>query len=286
MTSDEVLEWPVEKSGYEIRVTGGDEEIVLVRTDIGGEQTVRWGHGAFLDAPNGIGWSNYDEVLKKGKAVWVAPAENLEGSRWCETYEPMKEQGLYEQFANLKRSQKAVIEFANRYGLLGRYQMEPLPFWYQQSEALRTAVLAYDLVQDDEDHTPRIRSVFNLPKEMNRQETSRHVMKWVIGVINRHLDGKASLRLITRTKPAEEQEGFGFPDALTFVPCSLLAALWLQFALQIYGVEECRICQNCGKPFWLKTPETDDRSRRQRADMKYCNGACRITAFRKRKRSQ
>ena len=106
MTSDEVLEWPVEKSGYEIRVTGGDEEIVLVRTDIGGEQTVRWGHGAFLDAPNGIGWSNYDEVLKKGKAVWVAPAENLEGSRWCETYEPMKEQGLYEQFANLKRSQK------------------------------------------------------------------------------------------------------------------------------------------------------------------------------------
>lgn len=83
----------------------------------------------------------------------------------------------------------------------------------------------------------------------------------------------------------EPEESSPETGGLSYVPHSLLAALWLQFALEITYMRKPAVCQHCGGLFWLETSYRPGRERSQRSDTKYCSSRCRVAACRKRQKS-
>jgi hypothetical protein len=64
--------------------------------------------------------------------------------------------------------------------------------------------------------------------------------------------------------------------ALSFVPETLLGAIWLQFAQAVVGDADYRACGECGRIFEVSRTAS-------RADRLFCSGACRSKAYRARK---
>jgi DNA-binding NarL/FixJ family response regulator len=71
----------------------------------------------------------------------------------------------------------------------------------------------------------------------------------------------------------------GVPPRLSFAPASLLAAMWLQFALAIAGDKPFVACKFCGRFFEISTEQTGFRTHRE-----FCSDSCKTMDYRRRKR--
>lgn len=86
-----------------------------------------------------------------------------------------------------------------------------------------------------------------------------------------HLEGHINIR------PGALEGGARLEPAVNFVPDALLPGVWLQFALAIDADKHFRQCRVC--PKWFEYRETGERPSRQ-----YCSNACRLKAYRARRR--
>ena len=70
------------------------------------------------------------------------------------------------------------------------------------------------------------------------------------------------------------------PPRLSLAPRSLLAAMWLQFALALRSAKEFRECKFCLRLFEISTEQTGFRSHRE-----FCSDTCKTKDYRRRKQT-
>lgn len=158
---------------------------------------------------------------------------------------PLDFTGMYTDFAKV-RTNDEIIAFANRFGLLGigQDEGEAVSLWNTQSEYLAALI------------------------DLHRSgKMTRHAN--VVSVLNDFLDG-------VRTEFIRTPQGL----RMCFVPKTLLAAIWLQFALSIDAKTRWKRCKNCRA--WMEI-SLSPTGRSPRA--KYCGDACKHGAFRARQRA-
>jgi hypothetical protein len=71
----------------------------------------------------------------------------------------------------------------------------------------------------------------------------------LIKLAQKYVADKINHRLYSHTSSVIfwEQDGF----ALEHRPSDLLGVMWLQFARQTVGQRVRKVCENCGRPFWI-----------------------------------
>jgi hypothetical protein len=222
---------------------------------------------------------------------WVGPSRSpylteREGNRGCREYAPLDDHtGLFLNFASTEPTETGILAFANEYGLMGISSRDGTQFhpnerrttWVQQigdmrgivgiwqqlrhrpGESIRTDRF-YDMVND---HLQQSlwSTVLGRPK---LEQGSRHIFDLqgsvpeapVMRIIRASRDGKLVLEV---------------------TPTNLLGALWLQFAYAIVNDIGFRQCLSC-RSWFAVSPET------RRADSLYCKEACRIRAYKERKK--
>ena len=107
----------------------------------------------------------------------------------------------------------------------------------------------------------------DLLERFQEGEVGQPARYYVQEVINRHLEGRISPRLLWN----HERTQLG----LYHVPHGLIGALWLQFAQAIAGNKKYHQCKYCGT--WIEMSLEASRPTRD-----YCSNACRFKAYRKR----
>lgn len=163
------------------------------------------------------------------------------------------EPGLFQRFAALPPRQPDVLDFANQAGWLGQDMIvaqdgpvqgaEPFGLWRQEIARMRRALDLWRAPGDDQ--------------------------KILQTLVNESLRGHVSPRLL------REEDG---RLTLSYVPDTLLAALWLQLARAIDGDRRYRPCPVCGRFIELSLEKTG-----KRADTRYCSSACRQRHWRRQR---
>lgn len=233
-------------------------------------------------------------------------------------YVPFDDQtGLFRDFATLQ-SEAEIIAFANHFGPLGAdlsiaivdvvpeetwkksialYWAEPIELWKAEALDMARVVSLWDLIQVGD------RSVFaaKLTRGAARLRVktgssgSKHLEKeWVIAkkADNPELFQKISQideqgwpELLLAQWLEDGLRGrtdFGVSGAIsglapTMTPKGLIGALWLQATLAISGKVDFLQCRECRTWFEVSTKEA-------RPDKRFCSNACRMRAYRKRKK--
>ncbi len=218
-------------------------------------------------------------------------------------YEPLeKDSGLFRTFADTEPTPNGVEIFASSYGFLGltRYEVRPdeayatpqdhdavgehLDDWQLEIKWMRTAIeLARAASSGSTREIQRVlrihgtaatltdRDGTKLPLKLQTELPDDPVLasKQVLAkVASERLQGSMQTSLVT-------QEG---SISARSRPTSLIAALWLQFALNIDDPNSYRKCDQCKRWFEV-TPSVN------RKDRKYCSNACRTKAYRRRKKT-
>ena len=271
------LQWPVFKRGYECR-----EEINPLNT-------IRL--GAIPDRASRL-WLALARSPTYGRGPLRVPCvcpKRHENERLADedfvVYDPMTKFRLYKAFSRLKAKPAALVEFANKYGLLGLDGCgvtEPLERWYAEIAEMREAVTIHDLVCSDS--VTDLAQRLGLPKGRRRKEVTVAARVTLITKVNKKLYGAASACLMIPDF-LKFWDRYGLPAGLAYLPHTLLAAMWLQLALEVAQIRRVAFCHNCGKRFSLKPAHVQGRPRAQRSDTLYCSGACTTAACRKRKRA-
>jgi len=231
-------------------------------------------------------------------------------------YDPMKRLGLFRQFAKLnERDPQALISFANKNGLLRTtFGAEPVDQWCCTINGFRNLTWAYDRAS-----SPTARAIRELEDRHKSMEADLPSLAPSVAPLIAHTLGTpvataelvlknslpftdsysslvesalAEVRLQVNTSLEGAASPFLVPaggdspgvEGIAFIPHDLLAAMWLQFALQIAGMRKRQTCQHCGRAFWLKNTDSGGRQRSQRSDTKYCSSACNTAAYRKRRK--
>ena len=182
-------------------------------------------------------------------------------------YKPLRDEtGLFRIFAETKRTQKGIMGFAERYGLLGERlyffpRKEKLPDWgeaTQDVEKVHGWVSEIRLVAD----TMRR---YEVGGAAIRDDGRRS--------INRRLEELVSPRL----EWTADQESL----QLSYVPKNLLGAIWLQLAFALGHEKQYPRCIHCKKPFEVSL----DKRTGSRADAIFCSNKCKSADYRSRKRT-
>jgi hypothetical protein len=236
-----------------------------------------------------------------------------------ELYKPLEtETGLFENFAMLPREEKAIKDFAYKYGTLGTGNIlrppkknsrgsphEKFPFiqgesfasWVNEivrlGDALRLwkAITAYEagsqrdlgrlikwrdrshvLYQSHSSgrwswiatrHEPEVLAKMHYPELLSPG------LRQLQRMLNENLDNHPSLAQLLGSRA----------ELRVFMrPQSLIAAMWLQFALAIDGNRQYRTCAECGRWFEVGGPN-------KRSDAETCDVSCRKRRQNKRRRS-
>jgi hypothetical protein len=218
------------------------------------------------------------------------------GNKGDREYRPMEEKtGLFLTFSAVQPTEAGILSFANEHGLLGvgsrevlggvalgdLQSDERLPFWAQQILAMRENVQRWDDLrkraggQGEKDglykavnnylHRSWWYHVFGLP-------TAGGDLRRIVTVDLEKLATMSPPPLLQLIGPSLEGKA-----TLEASPVNLLNALWLQFADAVAADTQFRQCPSCGSWFAV-APE------RRRADAQYCKEACRIRAYKERKK--
>jgi hypothetical protein len=202
-------------------------------------------------------------------------------------YSPLQDTtGLFLTFAATDTTEDAVVDFAARYGVLGvgimrGWEVQPderLSAWAGQIRAMRDSAERWrELRQRGSAERTKGRlyaavnghllksywaSVFGLPDSRSRRVLELDVAK------------------LTALPPPPLIQLIGAKESkvtLETRPANLLNALWLQLAAAIAEDTQFRECPCCGAWFAV-SPE------RRRADAQYCREACRVRAYKRRKK--
>ena len=255
-----------------------------------------------------------DRVVREPGRGWVlsenpSPGWRVgEGPPW-KTYHPLQEfTGLYRQFAALPPTREGILEFANRFGLLGTIEYVGLPLgaplvsgeewsrpetrgerlanWTKHIQEMKDAVEVWDrLATGDIDglrQLERSRQLFSKPPrywEDDALSYYRDPTNQELVSAGRLLDPAVDFVLqmvnshLVRVSPQLRRDRS--TGALDFyvVPGSLLGAMWLQFTDAIAEKKRYERCVTCKTPFEISTGPAGFRTNRR-----YCSEGCRFKA--------
>ena len=234
-------------------------------------------------------------------------------------YSVFKDQtGLFREFASLETPDD-FLEFANRFGPLGAdasisivdtvadepwkkglflYWAEPLTFWRDETRLVNEVTSLWDLFQDSgtkafEFQIDDRKAVLSVKKANPFIDIKRH-KGWTVADRSKDPEHFAKLKKADKqewpktvlakllTAGTKDRIDFGVTDAdkdlsLSIMPKGLIGALWLQAALAVSGGKDFRQCHECQTWFEVATGQG-------RSDKLYCSTACRMRAYRKRKK--
>jgi hypothetical protein len=218
-------------------------------------------------------------------------------NRYQRVYRPLEERtGLFREFAELKPTDKQILDFVDRYGLLdntsnvsvrtsfGRRQVrgESLEYWRVEIQALKTALTLWDAIGANRNE-----------KLLDLKEALRSAGLPLLVHQRFHFDdpdpGMAALSIIQTVTDEKLQRhvviGLIFSDPgpglrLSLQPQCLLGALWQQFAASLDGSKTFPKCAECGSPFEI----SHARKTGKRTDARFCDVRCRVNHSRSRQK--
>lgn len=210
-------------------------------------------------------------------------------------YRPLERRtGLFHEFARLQPSETSVVAFANRFGLLEeganlhlpskpqavRAHGETLEFWKSEIQTLRFAVELWDAFMSGNRNeivglsSARVTERFPLALRQRLNLVDLDAPQAALEAIQDLTDDKLRRHVETRLLRPEDS----FRPKVFLVPCTLLGALWLQFAAAVDARKVFIECQQCGAPFELsRAPGSGKRS-----DARFCTDRCRVAHHRQR----
>jgi hypothetical protein len=233
------------------------------------------------------------------KGPWLKAQYPLFGGE----YAPLSIPDMHRRFARVGQTERSILRFANRYGLLGHGAVirirgilehyEALRHWRREVRTMQRLVEIWDLVkkQDAGKLGQRFRWDINPKRVMLWDEKEGEFQ--VLGH-ERHPDTLAiraqwqfgeviePARYYVCVQVSKKLEGHVNPVVhpdlrgdIMLVPDCLLSALYVQFAIEVSGKERPAIvCQGCGRYF----PPVHGAQR-------YCEEECRKRTWWRRKRS-
>jgi hypothetical protein len=154
------------------------------------------------------------------------------------------------KFANIPTTFEGVKAFADRFGQLHHSRVSLLDNWYWTIREMRRAVMAWEKADAIHEFSGLMRLI------------KRH------GERNFH-GGGVNVRL--------KEDPLTRVPRLCLRPDDLLDALWVQLFLAIDGSQNLRTCSECRTWFTVQAG-------RGRSDKEYCSDACRMRAYRKRRK--
>ena len=234
--------------------------------------------------------------IRTGRPVSGQPGAGRNARYVCERsgkaateYNPLAIPALFMQFSEAHPvDENAIVELANKFGFLFPNQIalvgtalgaEPAKWWRKELEQLHVAVdfweargqrLRASLTKD----AGRDAYLYKGPLGQFLIRSSPSLSSAAMHVLQRVVDAKLRNSCEVRFLwSAERNRGLVYDQ-----PQSLQACLWLQFAYAIAGKRpaDFRRCPECGRRF-----EVVERMRR---DSKFCGNACRVRAYRNRKK--
>lgn len=169
-------------------------------------------------------------------------------------YRPLETPALFAEFAkDTPASADGMLEFCNRYGLLGGGRPD-IP---RHPGAPIFESVALDVLLN---HHAAMRRALNLFERGNKAELIRRC----------NADGLAGARIELHQDPKGILGWF-------LVPADLIRAMWMQFAMHACSDAHLFGCEQCGKLFSVGTGTG------RRSTAKYCSNACKVAAFKARK---
>lgn len=224
--------------------------------------------------------------------------------------------GLFRQFAALG-TEADVVDFANRYGPLGAdlslvvvdvapddpekkgavfYWAEPIGQWLAEAQQMANVIGLWDLIRDGADaftgsHTAE---AARLKIKAVTPEHKHLAQNWVLAtardnpagyLLHSQTDRRAWPQLllqqwIERGMRGRMNFGVSGPDLkATLTPNGLIGALWLQASLAIDGQVDFQQCRECSEWFGISAEHG-------RPEKLFCSDACRMRAYRKRKKTK
>jgi len=263
-----------------------------------------------VQTPNDLRW--YTRTLKK-------PSDFITSKRTRKrfTYKPLVyHPELFLEFKDLNiDSDKEVIGFAKKYGLLGgecKFDFKPddrginsgdsLVSWAWEQMWLKMAHSFWSYLRTGEEKyipgkfversfypnyleiislklskldilRPKILLTVFDPAEFNaKEETEKSFLcrKHLEQILNGQLRHRFSINT---------QINYPAKSLINFIPNSLVGAIWLQLAQAVAELKDFQHCLECNN--WIEIS-----SERKRKDVKYCSNACRVKAYRKRKKDK
>ena len=231
-----------------------------------------------------------------------------------EHYYPLQEHpNLFQTLARLEPTQKAILSFANTYGVLGGRSMdievpreggrveqrtgEPLDYWQDEILDLRFLYNVWIALnkQDIEslsslgelignvfwrrdEYMPWYSSTDSTDSLPRVHKPSERVT-WIemSKGAREHLCQEVSRRLEKWVSPKLQASEDATADLLLFAPSNLIGAIWLQFAQAINGAKNWKQCPGCNMFFEVAKWAT-------RSDRKTCSVKCRQRLSRKNKK--
>ena len=217
-------------------------------------------------------------------------------------YKPLeKDAGLFRTFADTEPTSDGVEQFASSYGFLGltRYKVRPdepyatpqdddavgehLDDWQLEIRWMRTAIeLARAASSNSTREIQRILRIDGTAATLTDRDGTKLSLKLQTELPD---DPVVASKQVLAKMASERLKGsmqtslVAHESAISARsrPTSLIAALWLQFALKIDDPNSYRKCDQCRRWFEL-TPSVN------RKDRQYCSNACRTKAYRERKK--
>ena len=246
------FEWPKSENGYTMERVKWDEieddgigMRVTERAEMHQYRKIKPKKGAsqstidLVSLVRGMGSAIYD----KDSDFFLVP----KGERKV-IHRPLEQHSaLFMEFAELENSDKAVLSFANEFGLLhGWYPVEEHVWWQYQVEVMRSAVEKW--------------------KTFKREGDLKNFTDWI------NYDSRRAKCSITIG-----QSSYPNRPALYVEPNDLWSAMQLQFAQTISGDAQLQRCAIC--PTWF----TFGTGTGRRKSAQYCSDRCRKAAFLQRK---
>jgi hypothetical protein len=224
------------------------------------------------------------------------------GSR-IQPYEPLRNSGLFLEFAALKPSQKSLLKFAECYGdLFDQYGQEdlvlrgtrieggaPLKVWKDEIADMHALVHLWEAITSRNIKALKtiitwngngVRYVIKTPKgsrgvwlahvKLDKARLARFKPGDVLLPARYALQAEINKRVadpITLSVPRLVWTT-DYHQRIIFTPSNLLAAMWLQFAQVVTGEYQLKRCEGCGKYFQAGPGG-------RRADALTCKDACR-----------
>ena len=269
------FEWPVSRA-YHWQAwldEHGAPVVVLDQDDLIG-----------LDSPAGVDFA-WEEYGKSSQHPGPVLGPKI-GSGKAHYYRPMARDhaALFRTFGDLDfRDQNVILAFASTYGLLlshDQHQEQVLhDFGHHYAYGESHLLWAYEICRMREAlqlvrpktsaAASRDRETWNAQRmEAADDMTPYDKLTWLFDVHLQHVQGRMLI------EP-------DLPPRLSLAPRTLLAAMWLQFALAVAGNKKFRQCKFCKRLFEISTEQTGFRRHRE-----FCaNPSCKTQDYRRRKRT-
>jgi hypothetical protein len=200
-----------------------------------------------------------------------------------EDYEP--DVALFRDFADLDGSPEGILDFANRYGRLGREgdNLDWRSTWRAYIGLMRDLVAVTDALNRGDGKAIKAAlgkvTAEELPAARDAHEATRIALEWVGCVM---LTRRASFENFELTGDLNPRAGRVWAE---FRPAHLLGFMLFQFAVALFGGHQFRRCAHCDRWFELSpSPPRGRRERRGRDDRTTCSDSCRSLLYRGRRR--